>query len=317
MIEDLGDAEIEMQLYLSRYLIFIPFTILLYDYVLTFEREVARYWGTPLVWGTVLFYINRYSALIGTIPVVVEYLLTTTDPSKVKVCDGLQSYHKYFALLSQILVSIMLITRTYALYERNKIVLACMISVTLGAIAFALWILLSGNDSDTLSPHLQAFGCPSPSSHASNLRAAAAWGGMLVFDVMIFALTLHKALRYGTRGGNLFSLLIRDGALYFGIMITSNACNIGTYTMGGPLISGSATTVTNALSSVMISRLMLNLRDPAIRQRTRTTRDTTTQDSAAITTMTPYMGTDIALDTMWHRSYAHGEDTDTRHERYA
>ncbi|KAJ7242681.1 hypothetical protein C8J57DRAFT_1477388 [Mycena rebaudengoi] len=60
---------------------------------------------------------------------------------------------------------------------------------------------------------------------------AAAWGGMLVFDVMIFILTLYKALQYETCTGSLFSILFRDGCMYFGIMITVNAINIGIYTM--------------------------------------------------------------------------------------
>ncbi|KAJ7487915.1 hypothetical protein FB451DRAFT_1225912 [Mycena latifolia] len=317
MTESLSDAQIENHLRISHYLVFIPFTVLLYDYVLTFEAEVTRYWGTSLTWGTLLFYVNRYSALFGTMPVFVEYLMSTSHPDK--VCRGLQMYHQYFALLSQILSAIILITRTYALYQRNKLVLALMVTVTVGAIISALVLLLVGDFPNTLSPVLESLGCPSASSHFLNRRQAAAWSGMLIFDVLIFSLTVRKSLKYGTRGGSLFSLLFRDGAIYFGIMIASNASNIGTYTMGGPIISGSATTLTNILSSVMVSRLMLNLRDPSIRRpmRSRTTRASTTQDSPAITTlMTPYMDTDIALDSMWyertHGSLGEGEETFAR-----
>ncbi|KAJ7152686.1 hypothetical protein C8R43DRAFT_1003280 [Mycena crocata] len=313
MTESLSDAQIQTDLFISRYLIFIPFTIVLYDYVLTVEQEVARYWGTRLTWPTFLFYLNRYTALFGTIPILVEFLLTNSDPSKAARCEGLLSYHTYFALLSQVLVATMLIMRTYALYEQNKVVLAGMLVVTTAATIFALVILLTGNTSDTLDARLKAIGCPSPSSRSSNLRSAAAWSGMLIFDVMIFSLTVYKALKYGTRGGSLFDVLVRDGALYFGIMIASNACNIGTYTMGGPVLSGCATTVTNVLSSVIISRLMLNLRNPGIRlpQRNRTTRNTTTRDSPAITTvLNPYLGTDIALESVWDaRRHATAEES--------
>ncbi|KAJ6529152.1 hypothetical protein DFH09DRAFT_155827 [Mycena vulgaris] len=323
MTESLSDVQIEYQLQVSRHLVFIPFAILLYDYALTFEQEVTRYWGASLTWGTLLFYVNRYSALFGTIPVFVEYLLTTTDPNN-KVCAGLQAYHRYFALLSQVLAATILITRTYALYERDTRILVFMITVTVGAVVSALVMLLVGSGPDSLPPLLKSFGCPSATTHWSTRRQAAAWSGMLVFDVMIFFLTVYKSLKYGTRGGSLLGLLFRDGALYFGIMIASNACNIGTYTMGGPLMSGSATSLTNTLSSVMISRLMLNLRDPNIRllpQRNRNMRLSTTQDSPAITTlMTPYMGTDIALDSIWieqsHHSLEDGADGGACNERH-
>ncbi|KAJ7129076.1 hypothetical protein C8R46DRAFT_1236673 [Mycena filopes] len=309
MTETLSEVAIQNQFEITRYLILIPFTIVVYEYALTLKQEVARFWGTKLTWGTALFYVNRYSALFGTMPVVVEYFMTTTNPNRIPLwvpCNALSQYHTYFALLSQILVSVMLIMRTYALYERNKYILALTIGVTLGAIVVALCVILIGSDRDTLDAHLRTFGCPSPSPHATNLRDAAAWGGMLVFDAMIFSLTVYKALRHDVRTGSLFSVLFRDGSLYFGIMIASNAVNIGTYTMGGPILSGSGTTMTNALSSVMISRLMLNLRNPNIRQlrhRNPATRTSTRMDFAAMNSdpnaTTQYPDTDIALDSVW------------------
>ncbi|KAJ7205331.1 hypothetical protein B0H12DRAFT_457149 [Mycena haematopus] len=302
MTESLSDDAIQQQIEIWRHLIFVPFTIVVYEYILTFQLEVSRYWGTGLTWGTAFFYLNRYSALFGTVPLLYGISLITTDPSQVGVCKGLQHYHEYFALLSQILVAVMLIMRTYALYERNKYVLASMVCVTLCVIGFALYILLRGTGRDTLDPRLKALalGCPAPTPHDMNIRTGAAWGGMLVFDVMIFLLTIYKALWYDRRRRNLFSVMFRDGSVYFGIMIAVNIGNIITYTQGGPIISGSGTTFVNVVSSVMLTRLMLNLRDPRIlRLAQRTRRVTTTQDLPAITTlMDPYLDADIGLDSM-------------------
>ncbi|KAJ7773826.1 hypothetical protein B0H16DRAFT_1510119 [Mycena metata] len=303
MTENLSNAAIQNQFEITRYLILIPYTIVVYDYALTVKQEVARFWGTTLTWGTALFYLNRYSALFGTVPIVTEYFMTTNDPTKTALCHAFSQYHTYFALLSQILVSVMLIMRTYALYERNKYILFLTIGVTLAAIIVALAVILTESDVNTLSAQLQAYGCPSPVPHATNLRDAIAWGGMLVFDVMIFSLTVYKAMKHGVRTGSLFSVLFRDGSLYFSVMIASNAINIGTYTMSGPILSGCMTTMTNALSSVVISRLMLNLRNPNIRRlrHRKPTRTTTNMDFATMheNTVTPYLGTDIALDSVW------------------
>ncbi|KAJ7221981.1 hypothetical protein B0H12DRAFT_1241152 [Mycena haematopus] len=287
-----------------------PLAILVYDYALTLPDEVARYWGTRMTWGTAFFYLNRYSALLGTVPLLAEVLLTTSDPSKAGMCDAFTGYHKYFALLSLVLVAAMLIMRTYALYERNKHVLAFMIVVIVADVAFAVsMLILAGNSRDTLDSQLQALGCPSPTPHESNTRTAAAWGGMLVFDVMIFILTVHKALRYETRTGSLINVLFRDGSMYFGIMIAVNAINIGTYTMGGPVLSGSGTVVVNALSSLLLTRLMLNLRDPKIlRLAIRT--DLTTQDYPVITTiMEPYLDRDQGTNSIWIENPEEGADS--------
>ncbi|KAJ7023654.1 hypothetical protein C8F04DRAFT_1401594 [Mycena alexandri] len=300
MSETATEAQIQEAIYLSRILILVPLTVLVYEYLLTLEYEASTFWGTRLTWGSFFFYLNRYTSLFGTLPILIQYYSTTTDPRKQAVCQALRRYHQYFALLSQVLVSVMLIMRTLALYQRNKTVLAFMLVVTIGAFIFAVVILLSGNDVDTLAPNIAAFGCPEGTSRAKSLRLAGAWSGMLVFDIMIFSLTLVKAFKMNARRGDLLTLLVRDGSIYFGLMVIGNACNIGTYTMSGPFLRGGATTVTNVVSSVMISRLMLNLRDPKIRrpQSNNPTRLSSTEDPV-ISTVSPYATEYTTTNTQW------------------
>ncbi|KAF8206931.1 hypothetical protein K438DRAFT_416822 [Mycena galopus ATCC 62051] len=307
MTETLDDAQIQDGIFICRILIIIPFTVLVYDYLLTLRQEVAGFWRTRLTLGSFFFYTNRYSPLFGNLPILIQYYSTTTDPDKLPVrrllasparhpltilelCRVFRAYHQYFALISQVLVAVMLIMRTFALYERSKKILALTILVTLGAFVFAAWILLTGNDLDTLSAQIDAFGCPIGTSHSKSLRLGAAWSGMLVFDVTIFGLTLFKALTLDARRGSLLTVLLRDGSVYFALMTISNACNIGTYTMGNAFTRGSATTVTNVVSSVGISHLMFNIIDPNIRlplTRNRTSRSAT-EDYPVISTVSPY-----------------------------
>lgn len=68
----------------------------MYDYTLTFPEEVERYWGTRLTWGTTLFYLNRYSALFGTVPILAELLMTTNDPRKTGVRAFLNTWSRVF-----------------------------------------------------------------------------------------------------------------------------------------------------------------------------------------------------------------------------
>ncbi|KAJ6535654.1 hypothetical protein B0H19DRAFT_1271384 [Mycena capillaripes] len=205
-----SDLAIQQRFELSRYLVFIPLTILGSRTILGHSHDLG-----------VFFYLNRYSARFGTVPLLAEILLTTSDPSKAgRIIHILRELHG---------------TR----------------------------LLATERSATTLDSELKAFGCPSPTPHESNTRTAAAWAGMLVFDIMIFLLTLYKALRYETRAGSLFRVLFRDGCMYFSIMIAANAINIGTYTM--PILSGGgAVLAVNALSSVLVTRLMLNLCDPKI-----------------------------------------------------
>ncbi|KAJ7429732.1 hypothetical protein B0H11DRAFT_1629598, partial [Mycena galericulata] len=51
--------------------------LLFYNYFLTFEWEISRYWGSKITWPTVLFFLNRYGTLLGNIPAVIQAFWTT------------------------------------------------------------------------------------------------------------------------------------------------------------------------------------------------------------------------------------------------
>ena len=60
--------------------------ILLYDYCLTFASEVERCWvDRRLSWGLGFFYLNRYLALFGYIPIMMEFFWSTSNPKKLEV----------------------------------------------------------------------------------------------------------------------------------------------------------------------------------------------------------------------------------------
>ena len=59
---------------LSSYPGYCVSAILFYDYALTFWMEVERFWarGRPTVISS-CFFLNRYLALLGHVPVMVEF----------------------------------------------------------------------------------------------------------------------------------------------------------------------------------------------------------------------------------------------------
>lgn len=97
----------------------------------------------------------------------------------------------------------------------------------------------------------------------------APWGAMLIFDTMIFLLTLCKTIRLlhlAPRTGTLLQIFLRDGIIYFGALVIVNVANIVTFLLGNDYTRGMVSTLTNVMSSVLISRLMLNLRDPGLNE---------------------------------------------------
>ncbi|KAJ7245668.1 hypothetical protein B0H12DRAFT_1235779 [Mycena haematopus] len=175
-------------------------------------------------------------------------------------CRALHSYHEWFAVSSQIVIGVMLILRTYALYERNRRVLALMVFVSVGGVAVG-----ASKPGDEVPQLDLDIGCSTGLTSAQSIGLAAAWAGMGFFDCTIFLLTLYKAFsRFRAPGLDLVTVLLRDGSIYFGVILLVNLSNILTFVVAGPYARGAPTTLANAISSVMITRLMLNLRDPSL-----------------------------------------------------
>ncbi|SJL11461.1 uncharacterized protein ARMOST_14865 [Armillaria ostoyae] len=272
---DSGSLPLEYQdLNVNYYFSLVALSILYYDYALTFGLEVSRFWvHRGFSWAAFFFYLNRYLGIFGHVPVVVEYFWTGYPSNKAQRrvkfrCLKLQNYHQYFVIVVQIVVAVMLIMRTYALYDRSRKILIVQICVTLTAIGLGAYAVASGKKSspdETPTDVTPFIGCSTSLTKDSAVRLGIAWGGMLVFDIMVFTLTLHKALQLQRVGGvSLLTLLLRDGSVYFGVIIASNLANILTFFLGDARIRGVVTTFTNVISSTMLSRLMLNIRDPKL-----------------------------------------------------
>ncbi|KAJ3747799.1 hypothetical protein DFH05DRAFT_849602 [Lentinula detonsa] len=183
-------------------------------------------------------------------------------------CLSLQTYHQYYALILQVFIGVLLLLRTYALYERNFKVLVLLVVVGLALLIFGIALLVWGRNEIQLQETVvvsNELGCQLWLNQQNASCLALVWGGMLLFDFLVFSLTLYKALTLQRDGRvTLLSVLMRDGTVYFGVMAISIIANILTFMLGIPETRGMATTFTNSISSIMISRLMFNLRDPGL-----------------------------------------------------
>ncbi|KAJ4478014.1 hypothetical protein C8R41DRAFT_718113, partial [Lentinula lateritia] len=97
--------------------------LLYYDYFLTIEGEVNLFWTyRSLTWAPVMFYLTRYFSILGSIPIMLGHFCR---------CSSLQIYHQYYSLVLQIFIGVLLLLRTYALFERNFKVLVLLLVVGL------------------------------------------------------------------------------------------------------------------------------------------------------------------------------------------
>ncbi|KAJ6484496.1 hypothetical protein C8R47DRAFT_1321556 [Mycena vitilis] len=210
-------------------------SILYYDHLINIDSEIQYIWMRNKSSSSFWFFLVRYIGFVGNLPVII-------------------------LVITQLLVSVVAILRTYALYSRNKRLLWCLLILGACLIALSSWTVYGQHAIPvTVFP-----GCHLGVTEGTGHHLSASWFCLFLFDLIIFVLTVSKT--YSTRrllgGGDelpLHMLMVRDGAMYFAAMAFANLANIITYYSTGPLIRGSLSTFANCVSVSMMSRLMLNL----------------------------------------------------------
>ncbi|KAH9856355.1 hypothetical protein C2E23DRAFT_882429 [Lenzites betulinus] len=260
-----------------RTLFAVAFALLFYDFVLTFQEEVERYWTGSFSLASFLFFLNRYLSLLGHIPVIFAFFRSLPASQYVsQLSRSFQLYHFLLSIAVQCIVTALMLLRTYALYGRSRRVLVLLLGIIAIGAPLCVWGLLKGqltgiSKSVTFAApaganHTHTW-CNLASSQQEGYDLAIAWGAISAFDATVFVLTLLKALEMGRAwSGGYFRVMLRDGTIYFAFLFLCYVSNILPYALSQPVHKGVSTSVTNVVSSTLISRLMLNIRDPDLRQ---------------------------------------------------
>ncbi|OCH89160.1 hypothetical protein OBBRIDRAFT_35440 [Obba rivulosa] len=167
-------------------------------------------------------------------------------------------------VITQWVVAALLTMRTYALYGKNRLVLAPLATIIFVDSILALWSAVATSPFDEMSGLFSnRYGCDLSVPMQQTGYWAAAWGIVLLFDTIVFLLTIVRRLRERNLwNASLFRLCLRDGALYYAVMVIINIVNVLTIVLPSPEQKAMFATLTNVISSTLMSRLMLNLREP-------------------------------------------------------
>ncbi|KAJ7759629.1 hypothetical protein B0H16DRAFT_1533963 [Mycena metata] len=277
--------------------------ILVYDHILTLGSEIKFVWRKKLYFGTCWFLAVRYISLACSLTITVfyfghlstkvgystHYLGLIFMHSTTHSCSKIQRLLEALLMLQQAFVEMTLGLRVLAMYGLNPWVGLPM--GILGAVAagLGLWTMIEYGAPQMLTvPGLP--GCHTVIPKSTGLLLAAAWEAQVVLDTLVFGLTMYRA--YMDRStvsmisGSLIRHMMRDGAMYFGIIVLANVADVLTIYLGDEIISGILSWWTTSLSVTLISRLNLNLQRAGIGN-SGTTDDQMTTELDAIHFVTP------------------------------
>ncbi|KAJ7115093.1 hypothetical protein C8R43DRAFT_125057 [Mycena crocata] len=245
---------VAQEIVLLNYAHIVGITFLYWDHLITLDSEITLLWKRRKSLSAYCFFVNRYFAFLSGIPVSLLPFLTLST----EVCINYSLFRELALLLTQAIVSVIMIIRVYALFGRSPRVLWFLIGTGLCVLGVSVWSVTGQHTwrSKVLG------GCHFGLMQSTAYRLAGSWEALFVFDTLVFGLTVYNAYAVRRRmlhRTNLQTLVVRDGAMYFGVMALANLANIATYYFTNPMLPGSLATFASCISVTMISRLILNL----------------------------------------------------------
>ncbi|KAF7783315.1 hypothetical protein Agabi119p4_2691 [Agaricus bisporus var. burnettii] len=290
---DLSSAA--LHLLAGKYFQIAAFVMLAYDHLITLGQEVETIWMRPISVASMLFLFNRYATLMQFIIIVHSMTLVgkarfvklasfRTQYSSLTFFQACTKFVRFEGTCTVALVAIgqlIMILRVVAVYQGSQKVFTFLLFLWTGQIIISAVGLRTGFVVP-LPPGL--VGCILT---GSGTLFPSVWIVPLVTDSFIFLLTIYRT---GHNIGHFFTsfasggitdravtLLLRDGVVYYFLILIANLMNALLYFLAEPDIKPIGASFSQLLTSTVLSRLVLNLRSLSSRNQGHTTGGTMLQ----------------------------------------
>jgi len=252
-------VSVEVQeLVTTNYIGIAGLVILLYDHLITFDDEVKYVWCSnkkPMIW---LFLINRY---LTPLAFGVNINAYTSSAWSDAACGRFVVYEGIMGFVGVAIASLMMAFRVVAVYYGNRYVLALISFLYLAMVGINAWLLT------TTGPviHPGIHGCSmlfgQGNHHIGGWVSATAWTP-LIYDTTVVILIVLRT-QYIVRAkiaGKVVTVLIRDGLLYFSVIVVVNLVLAVMIVRAADGIKNICAQFQLLMTVTMMSRITLNLR---------------------------------------------------------
>ncbi|KZP00846.1 hypothetical protein CALVIDRAFT_215400 [Calocera viscosa TUFC12733] len=249
---------------ISRYLSLASYVALVYDFFLTLPTEVSLIWNGRWSIVKILFFIIRY-----TVPIVITanlvqltgYSNFVSGPLSTEFCQRVILVLIYWQLVALAMVDVIVCLRIHAIWQRRRDVFAVLATLWIVTYAATLGvtIFLTTTTFNTIAYIPQINLC----SAAPPRYLWTAWLPGVIFEGAVCILTAIRTFQHWRHDGlSLSDALAQDGLIYFLFGFVTRLFDL--------LIWGGVNTATYwallgeqfsfALTGIVCSRLLLNLR---------------------------------------------------------
>ncbi|KAF9528491.1 hypothetical protein CPB83DRAFT_854240 [Crepidotus variabilis] len=259
------DAEDRRIVNLVKYVIYSCITFLAWEWCITFGFELQSIWRkTTPKYTKIVFAFPRYIAIISLTCNAMTlhriHAIYNVDPEDCRLWQGLQALS---AESMMVCLEVLLLTRLYALFERN-----CTFGCRMFAVLCLKIVAIVALDTFTIRNKSYGDACLAHSSPKTIIYSAVL--GILM-QTLIWSLTLYKHIRmyldHGRKDIPLLSLVTRDGSWAFALVtvvcvgsLADAIIGIGHTTSNRP-VRDLVYTLNITIISFVSSRLILNVQE--------------------------------------------------------
>jgi len=235
--------------------------LLTYDSLLQIEQEYFHIWRARWTLIKVLYLWTRYSPFIAVIPAVVHYIHPNTS-----TC-GASTFTTIFSVFGIGITELILMIRTYTLYERSRKLLAYFFLMWFSVGGVAFWAVTkwtgSSNFSSSSANTSGAALCYFSNSSVIGIGLVC-YLSLLVGEIIIVFMTLWKLCRrFSHHTSGLFTSLYRDGVWFYLAIPPFTIATVVTLFIAPLGLSDIADTPVYVMHSVLVCRLITHAREKA------------------------------------------------------
>ncbi|KAI0363673.1 hypothetical protein BV20DRAFT_975403 [Pilatotrama ljubarskyi] len=248
----------------ENYCIIASSVLLFADSIITFPDEVQRIWNRRFTGATAVFLITRYVAVAERIVLVTSVFLPTLED---KSCVPVLRIDDVLTDISYLMFGVFMMLRTRGIWGREWLPIAFLALLTPARAAITIYIQANYTP---IAFGIPLYGCGAAINLDDGLidrLGVASRLSALVIDLTVLILTWVRTIgikRQSRRLGlhtPIVTLLLRDGTIYFMIILFVQVFSIVSVSVGSTFILWDVWPVFDQVFTVIFCcRFMLNLR---------------------------------------------------------